>query len=146
MFGQLIIFFIARVSIPAGIGFGVHEALKPKLGKYAPGAAAHAAYVAYILSGLILGLIHTGHVNMTTFDIFLFVVAIAGLVWLIAQPGMPPALLIIARQAYALVALLLGLPQVFKYFFFWNLVFTAAALAFSILPILFLAMTLKEEN
>jgi len=59
----------------------------------------------------------------------------------------PAAGLIAGQQAIVLGMLLVyQVPLLFKYFFFWNLIFTAAALAFSIVPIAFLAMTLKEDN
>jgi hypothetical protein len=145
MLGTIILFFIVRVSIPVAIGFGVHEALKGKLGKWAPGAAAHSAYVAHVVSGILLGLVRGGHVNMSTWEIMLLLVAIAGLVWLLVQPSLPAALLIMARHGYALVVLLLGLGRVFQYFNFWSLIFTLAAFAFSILPIVFLIPPVKEN-
>jgi hypothetical protein len=138
-----VLFLIVRVSIPAGIGLALNEALKPKLGKYASGAAAQCAYLGFMLSLVILMAIH-GRFSMGTLDILLLLGAIGGLVFLMVQPSVPAAALIIGVHAIVLVRHLINLPQMFKYFFFWQVIFTAAAFAFSILPIVFLAKTLKE--
>ena len=139
-----ILFLIIRVSIPAGIGLALHEVLKPKLGKWAPGAAAQCAFLGYMLSLVILQLLH-GHFGMSTFDTLLFLAAIDNLMFLFVQPGLPTTKLIIGVHAIILVRHLIALPQVFKYFFLWQLIFTAAAFAFSIVPIVFLAIPAKDE-
>jgi hypothetical protein len=139
-----ILFLIIRISIPVGIGLALNEALKPKLGKWAPGAAAQCAYLGFMLSLVLLQLIR-GHFAMGTLDILLLLGAIGGLVFLVVQPGLPAAGLIIGVHAVVLIRHLIHLPQVFKYFFLWLAIFTVAEFAFSIVPIVFLAKPLKDE-